>query len=100
MGCLFAFFALGVPRLAVLTLWMARPEYFASVLSTSWILGPMVGVFFLPIATLLYVLLWTPDVGLVGLDWLWVGIGLFLDLAAIFGSGWYQRRSSSSGYTG
>ncbi len=99
MGCLFASFALGIPRLAVLLLWMARPEYFASVLSNSWLLGPLIGVFFLPITTLLYVLLWTPNVGLTGLDWLFVGIGLLLDLAAIFGSGWVQRRSGS-GYKG
>lgn len=99
MGCLFALFALGIPRMAVLLLWMARPEYFASVLSNSWLLGPVVGFFFLPIATLLFVLLWTPNVGLTGLDWLFVGIGLLLDLAAIFGSGWFQRRSGS-GYKG
>lgn len=99
MGCLFAFFALGIPRMAVLLLWMARPEYFASVLSNSWLLGPLIGVFFLPITTLLFVLLWTPNVGLTGLDWLFVGIGLLLDLAAIFGSGWFQRRSGS-GYKG
>lgn len=99
MGCLFALFALGIPRMAVLLLWMARPEYFASVLSNSWLLGPLIGVFFLPIATLLFVLLWTPGVGLTGLDWLFVGIGLLLDIAAIFGSGWFQRRSGS-GYKG
>ena len=44
MGCLFGFFALGVPRMAVLLLWMARPEYFAAVLSNSWVLGPLLGL--------------------------------------------------------
>lgn len=99
MGCLFAFFALGVPRLSVLLLWMARPAYFTETLGNSWLLGPLIGFFFLPLTTLLYVLLWTPGTGIVGIDWLWLGIGLLLDLGAIFGSGWVQRRGDS-GYKG
>ncbi|MBE2238261.1 MAG: hypothetical protein IAE81_10750 [Caldilineaceae bacterium] len=99
MGCLFAFFAIGAPRLAVLLLWMARPETFAATLSNSWLLGPLIGIFFLPLTTLLYVLLWAPGVGLVGLDWLWVGLAFLLDIGALFGSGWAQRRSGS-GYKG
>lgn len=99
MGWLFALFALGVPRLAVLLLWMARPEYFADVLSNSFVLGPLVGVFVLPLTTLMYVLLWTPSVGLAGLDYVWIGLALILDLGAMVGSGWFSRRSKS-GYTG
>ena len=99
MGCLFAFFALGMPRLAVLLLWRARPAYFANTLSNSFLLGPLIGVFFLPLTTLMYVLLFTPGTGLTTLDYVWVGIALLLDLAALFGSGWANRRRGS-GYKG
>ena len=76
MGCLLAMFAGLFPRLALFILWVARPERIDAVFDT--FLLPLLGIVFLPFATLMYVLLYTPGRGLTGLDWLWVAVaGLF-----------------------
>ena len=43
----------------------------------TWI-WPLLGIFFLPFATLMYVILYTPGIGLTGWEWFWVVLaGLF-----------------------
>ena len=64
MGCLFAIFAGVFPRLAVLILWIARPERVDAAFST--FIWPLLGIVFLPFATLIYLLLYTPGRGLTG----------------------------------
>jgi hypothetical protein len=78
MGCLFALFAGVFPRLAVLILWIARPERIDAAFST--FLWPLLGIIFLPFATLIYVLLYTPGRGLSGWDWFWVVLAALLDI--------------------
>ena len=59
MGCLFAIFAGVFPRLAVLIVWIARPERVDAAFST--FLWPLLGIIVLPFATLIYLLLlYTP----------------------------------------
>jgi hypothetical protein len=57
MGCLLAIFAGAFPRLAVLILWIARPERVDAAFSS--FLWPLLGIVFLPFATLIYLLLYT-----------------------------------------
>ncbi len=90
MGCLFAIFGAFFPRLAVLFIWLARPAYFSAAFGGSWLL-PVLGVIFLPFTTLLYVLLWSPGIGLVGLDWLWLLFALVLDLGNVGSTGYANR---------
>lgn len=90
MGCLFVIFAGLFPRLAVLFLWLARPAYFSAAFGGFW-LWPLLGVIFLPFTTLLYVLLWSPGVGLIGLDWLWLLLAFVLDLGGLGSSGYANR---------
>ena len=78
MGCLFAMFAGLFPRLAVLILWIARPERIDAAFDT--FLLPLLGIIFLPFATLIYVLLYTPGRGLTGGEWLWVVLAGLFDL--------------------
>ena len=61
MGCLFAIFAGVFPRLAVLIVWIARPERVDAAFNT--FLWPLLGIVFLPFATLIYLLLYTPGRG-------------------------------------
>jgi hypothetical protein len=70
MGCLFAMFAGLFPRLGVLFIWLARPILFSAAFGGFW-LWPILGIIFLPFTTLMYVLLWTPGVGLM----VWIGCG-------------------------
>jgi len=61
MGCLFAILAGVFPRLAVLIVWIARPERVDVAFST--FLWPLLGIIVLPFATLIYLLLYTPGRG-------------------------------------
>jgi len=79
MGCLFAIFAGLFPRLAVFIIWIARPKLVDAAFDT-WII-PLLGIIFLPFATLMYVILYTPGVGLVGWEWFWVVLAAVLDIA-------------------
>ena len=76
MGCLFALFAGAFPRFAVFFIWLARPALFSAAFGGSWFL-PLLGIIFLPFTTLMYVILWTPGIGVVGWDWLWLGLAVY-----------------------
>jgi hypothetical protein len=79
MGCLFALFGGLFPRLALLILWLARPALVAAAFNT--FLLPLLGIIFLPFATLIYVIVYTPGVGLTGFDWFWVILAVLLDIS-------------------
>jgi len=78
MGCLFAMFAGIFPRLGLFIIWVARPALVNAAFDT-WIL-PFLGIIFLPFATLIYVVLYTPGVGLSGWEWFWVVLAAVLDV--------------------
>jgi hypothetical protein len=78
MGCLFAMFAGIFPRLGLFIIWIARPALVNAAFDT-WIL-PFLGIIFLPFATLIYVVLYTPGVGLSGWEWFWVVLAAVLDV--------------------
>ena len=88
MGCIFALFAGIFPRLALLILWIARPGRVDAAFDT-WLL-PLLGIVFLPFATLIYVLLYTPGRGVTGWDWFWVALAALLDIGH-WGAGASQR---------
>ena len=89
MGCLFALFAGLFPRLALFIVWVARPALVAAAFNT-WLI-PLLGIIFLPFATLMYVILYTPGFGLTGLEWFWVILAGIFDLAHL-GAGIARRR--------
>ncbi|GIH95737.1 hypothetical protein ACFFMN_01710 [Planobispora siamensis] len=79
MGCLFAIFAGFFPRFALLVVWLARPNLVDAAFGT-WIV-PLLGIVFFPFATLLYVLFYVPGVGVPGWAWLWIALGVLVDLS-------------------
>ena len=85
-------FLLG-PRVAVLVWWLFRPAYFMFVFNT-WI-WPLLGLIFLPWATLMYVIV-APG-GIIGFDWLWIGLAVLADLSTYAGGG-YGNRERIPGY--
>lgn len=89
MGCLFALFAGLFPRLALFIVWVARPALVAAAFST-WIF-PLLGIIFLPFATLMYVILYTPGFGLTAWEWFWVILAGVFDLVHL-GAGIARRR--------
>ena len=75
------------PRLAILVWWLVRPVYVGAAFP-NWILG-ILGWIFLPWTLLVYLLIYPG--GVVGFDWLWLGLGLLADLASYGGGGWGNR---------
>src|SRR5215217_1311375 len=88
MGCLFALLGGLFPRLALLVLWIARPALVGAAFNT--FLLPLLGIIFLPFATLIYVIVYTPGVGLVGFDLFWVILAVLLDIGH-WSAGYTQR---------
>ena len=77
------------PRVVFLIVWVARPNMVDAAFTT-WI-WPLLGIIFLPFATLMYVILWTAG-GLSSADWLWVGLAALIDIIHWGSSGYSQRR--------
>ena len=92
MGCLFIVLAGLFPRLGLFIVWVARPARVDAAFDT-WI-WPLLGLVFLPFATLVYVVLWQTG-GLSTGDWFWVALAGILDVAHWGASGWSQRRQSA-----
>jgi hypothetical protein len=78
MGCLLAMFGGLFPRLALLIVWAARPALVGAAFNT--FLLPLLGIIFLPFTTLIYVIVYTPGVGLTGWGFFWVILALLLDV--------------------
>lgn len=90
MGCLFAVFGAFFPRLAVLFIWLARPVRFSEAFD-GFLLWPLLGLICLPYTTLMYVIVWSPGVGLSGFDWFWLVLAAALDISSLGGSGYVNR---------
>ncbi|HEY2950794.1 MAG TPA: hypothetical protein VGJ53_20760 [Micromonosporaceae bacterium] len=89
MGCLFALFAGFFPRLAMIMIWILRPGMVDRTFS-SWV-WPLLGIVFLPFATLIYVILNQTGRGMTGWEWFWVAVAALLDVVN-WGSGARRRR--------
>lgn len=96
MGCLFALFAGVFPRLALFIIWVTRPVLVDAAFDT-WII-PLVGIVFMPFATLIYVVLYTPGIGLTGWGWFWVVIAGLFDIGHWVASA--SQRRQIPGYRG
>jgi hypothetical protein len=92
VGCLFLIIAALSPRLAVILMWIFTPWVDRAFGPIIW---PILGVIFLPITTLLYVILWnTNGRGVNGWEWILVIFGVFADLAS-YGSRAYGGRRTA-----
>ena len=98
MPCLFALIAGMFPRLGSLLIWLARPTMFSAAFNGSWF-WPLLGIIFLPFTTLMYVILWSPGIGLTTWDWVWLIMAVFIDIMH-YSSTAYQNRNSIPGYSG
>jgi hypothetical protein len=96
MPCCFAVFAGLFPRFGTIILWLARPTMFNAAFNGSWIL-PVLGIIFLPFATLMYAVLWGFGGRISGLDWLWIALAVLIDLGH-WATNAYQNRNRIPGY--
>lgn len=87
--CLFILLLILGPRAVIVVWWLVSPLVWSAAFGGSWLL-PVLGFLFLPWTTLMYVLV-VPG-GVVGLDFLWLALALFADIASHAGGNVYRRR--------
>lgn len=78
MGCLLAIIAVFAPRIALLLVWIFTP-YVSRAFHQVWI-WPLLGLIFLPFTTMFYSFVYVPGVGVTGVRWVWVAVGIVLDI--------------------
>ena len=91
-GCLLAFGASVAPRLVLILAWIFGNRW-DRVWDGNWIL-PLLGIIALPYTTIMYLLVWSPA-GISGFDWVWLGLGVMLDVMK-----WGQVARSREGLPG
>ena len=97
MPCLFALLAVFAPRLLNILWWIARPTMYLAPFNGSWF-WPLLGIIFLPFTTIMYVILWTPGIGLTTWDWMWLILAVVLDIMH-YSSTAYSNRNQIPGYS-
>lgn len=75
-GCLMAFAIAAAPRLVLILAWIFSDRWAQVWDSWFW---PLLGIIFLPYTTVMYMLAVGPT-GIVGWDWMWIALGLLLDV--------------------
>jgi hypothetical protein len=90
VGCLIVLIGLLSPRLAIFLLAIFSNDL-SRAFHGSWV-APLLGFFLLPWTTLIYTLLWTTSRHVYGIEWLFVGVAVLLDLGSLFGGSRYRRR--------
>ncbi len=76
-GCLLAFGASVAPRLVLIFAWIFGRRW--DLVWQGNVILPLLGIIALPYTTIMYLLVWSPA-GLSGFDWVWLGLGLLLDI--------------------
>jgi hypothetical protein len=94
MCCFFTILVFLGPRAGILVWYLVNPARWALAFPQTWV-WPLLGSIFLPWLTLMYVIVFPG--GIVGLDWLWLALGLVADIAWWAGGGFRRRMP---GYTG
>lgn len=93
MCCFLTALILAGPRLGILVWWLLQPvRWQAAFPSFIW---PLLGFLFVPWTTLMYVLV-APG-GVIGFDWVWLGLAVLADIGMHVGGG-YGNRDRIPGY--
>jgi len=77
LGCLLALGFAVAPRAMLILAWIFSDRW-ANVWGTDWFV-PLLGIIFLPYTTIMFMLVWRPT-GIDGWDWLWIVLGVILDV--------------------
>ena len=93
-GCLLAMIAAFAPRLVLIIMWIVGPRVNAAF---DTFIVPLLGLIFLPYTTIMFILVWNPVTGVYGWDWVWIALGVWLDVMK-----WariYENRQNIPGYS-
>lgn len=78
-GCLIALLAASAPRVVLFLAWIFSARWDVVWAGKSFI-WPVLGFIFAPFTTIMYLLVWNMASGVSGWDWLWIGLGVMMDL--------------------
>jgi hypothetical protein len=93
MGCCAVLAVLGgAPRLGIVLLWLFT-DRLTWAFDSFWM--GLVGFALLPFTTMFYALAYAPIRGVEGIGWLFVLIGLLLDLSSYTGGAYDRRRRTA-----
>ena len=95
LGCLLVLGIAVAPRVVLILAWIFSDRW-AVVWGGDFLL-PLLGIAFLPFTTVMYMLAWKPT-GIQGWDWLWILLGLFMDVTHYVQMS--ANRKNVPGYTG
>lgn len=90
------------PRIFGAIWWLVQPgrwlTAFTDIIggSSLWWIWPVLGLIFLPWTTIMFVLL--APAGIIGWDWLWLGLAVFIDVASYAGGVGRKRIPNYQGY--
>jgi len=93
-GCLLALGIGLAPRLFLILAWIFS-ERWDLVWQGNWFL-PLLGIIIAPYTTVMYMLVYTVPVGVSGWDWLWIALGVMLDIMKW--SSWVKYRKENEYY--
>lgn len=101
MCCAFLLLVLLGPRIVGVFWWLFQPMRWQAAFASwaggnLWWIWPILGIIFLPWTTLMYVIV-APG-GVVGWDWLWLGLMLVADIASYAGGAGRRRLPAYQGY--
>jgi len=89
LGCLLAFGIAVAPRFILVLSWIFSERW--DLVWRGDVLVPLLGIAFVPFTTVMYMLVWSTG-GIVGWDWLWIALGVILDVTK-WSNIVYQRRT-------
>ncbi|MEZ4518165.1 MAG: hypothetical protein R3C44_15540 [Chloroflexota bacterium] len=92
MGCLMSLFIVLAPRVMLILAWIFSDRW--DVVWSTWV-WPLLGIIFAPYTTVMYLLVWSPQ-GIAGWDWMWIFLGVLLDVMK-WGQ-FFQNRKRIPGY--
>ena len=76
-GCLLAFGAAFAPRIILILAWIFGRRW--DLVWDGNVILPLLGIVLAPYTTIMYLLSWSPG-GLNGFDWVWIAMGVLLDI--------------------
>ncbi len=91
-GCLLAFVGAVAPRVVLILAWIFSNRW-DLVWKSDWLV-PLLGIVLLPYTTIMYMLVYSPT-GIQGWDWMWIGLGVLLDIMK-----WAQIANNRKGIPG
>jgi hypothetical protein len=95
MCCFFTALLVLGPRVAVLFWWLARPVYIEAGVDGNWIFA-ILGWLFVPWTLLMYLIVYPG--GVVGFDWVMLGLGFLVDISSYAGSVYGQTQGHYEQY--